>query len=1344
MIALQCLQTLIKKSGIKTHLVYSIAVVIAATVCLDLARRVFVPSSAKASAIIQNGVPVTSVSAASFVGAPATLATNSIVAAFGTQLAAGTQTALSQPLPTSLGGTTVTINGAPAPLFFVSPGQVNYLIPPGTPPGDAQVVITSTASNGDQIISRGQARITAVTPALFTANANGIGAPSAVTGRVNASGQFVFDPNPPFEPDPVRPNQFLPAPIDVGTDARPAFLILFGTGIRNAPAGSVRVIIGGVEVPVTPVAAPGFTGLDQINLQLPVSLRGRGTVDLSVVASGVSSNPVRVNIAGNPTAGLTIAGFSVTDGAVAGQTVTINGSGFSANAAQNTVYFGAAQARVVAATATQLTVIVPFGAESGRVALQTPQGETRSSALFRVRTSISGLVQSTGSSTAPPAPLENVSIRVVGTNISVRTNPQGAFVIPNLNPGVEQVEIDGGTTGANPPFPRVTLKATIRADRDNQFTQAISMQQAVGGSGSVGGPGFTDGGSELSALGNRMLEALHRRQLTSGDQQAVADNQPTADFRLLQNQAGGRAVVISHRGVTLEIPIGTSVRFPDGKTNGQVRLTVLEGSRLPGITLPVGVYSSTIAQITPLGAEFSPGASLSFPNPDQSRLGPGAKVDLYRYDFRNGAFIRRGTATVTSDRARVISDGRLVDLASFWLVASPAGVTTVTGRVIDSLGLPVVGARVSVNGRAGASDSNGGFGIADVATAGISQLQAEAVLPKQWGVVPRGTSAVTTVVVGGVTNVGTIALSDTNQPGLVLSPFVIDFDSNSPPMRVDVTLTQPAPGGGLSVALASGNAQVATVPAGITIPGGQTVASFNVTRTGPGVTFVRARATFAGNALETLAVVAVSRPAPRLTGVNPTSAPPGAKITISGTGFSAIADSNIVGFVRNNALVAVLDPEDNEIVTDAAGRLALRVETPPLSQGAVLIVAATIDDITGVISDTSLPINFTVARSDVAAPLLASLAPGQGRPRDQVTINGSGFSPATAENRVVFRQGLIESRARVIRSTATQLVVEVPSQNIERGPAVVVVRRVAANGASSSLSNALDFTVTADPAEPPRPTLAAVVNIATGLASGRDGDVARATGTGLGRNFFNFEAGNLGNEEPLISLLLFYQNNQLVNFAIPTSAAVSGLQITAFLPSGLNAGPTQITTVTFDLETGLISDESNAVNFTITIGSLRRVDEDEPNDSPDTATDVVLQTIVDGRAAKDDPGDLIVRFDDGTSETLVDLFLLELDRATQLTFTLTFTAPTDLDLFVLEENEDGGYDIVAESTRNQSTAEQIGGSLPPGEYFIGVGAFSGSSRYALELRQGPPPAFGFLAPEFFNLRRPVTLERKRQ
>src|SRR5262249_252166 len=170
--------------------------------------------------------------------------------------------------------------------------------------------------------------------------------------------------------------------------------------------------------------------------------------------------------------------------------------------------------------------------------------------------------------------------------------------------------------------------------------------------------------------------------------------------------------------------------------------------------------------------------------------------------------------------------------------------------------------------------------------------------------------------------------------------------------------------------------------------------------------------------LESKAGVTVAQAAAKPSGVSPASAPAGAKIVITGAGIMPNPRSNIVGFVRNGALITTLDPLKNEIVFDAASQPALRVEVPDIAPGAVQIIITPIAGPTGGISDPSPPINFTVARADLNAPALSSVSPAQGKPRDQITITGSGFSAVAAENLVTFRQGLIEAQARVVRSSA--------------------------------------------------------------------------------------------------------------------------------------------------------------------------------------------------------------------------------------------------------------------------------------------------------------------------------------
>ena len=111
------------------------------------------------------------VSAASF--AADRLAAEQIVAVFGSDLAKSVATAATLPLPTSLGGTSVTITDGKgverlAGLFFVSPGQINYLLPAGLAEGVARVTITANGKTSVGLID-----VAPVAPGLFTANSDG-------------------------------------------------------------------------------------------------------------------------------------------------------------------------------------------------------------------------------------------------------------------------------------------------------------------------------------------------------------------------------------------------------------------------------------------------------------------------------------------------------------------------------------------------------------------------------------------------------------------------------------------------------------------------------------------------------------------------------------------------------------------------------------------------------------------------------------------------------------------------------------------------------------------------------------------------------------------------------------------------------------------------------------------------------------------------------------------------------------------------------------------------------------------------------------------------------------------
>jgi uncharacterized protein (TIGR03437 family) len=72
-------------------------------------------------------------------------------------------------------------------------------------------------------------------------------------------------------------------------------VVFYATGIRRALESQVTVSIGGVNVPVAYSGTQGFfTGLDQVNVQLPASLAGRGDVPVILSVAGKIANPARM------------------------------------------------------------------------------------------------------------------------------------------------------------------------------------------------------------------------------------------------------------------------------------------------------------------------------------------------------------------------------------------------------------------------------------------------------------------------------------------------------------------------------------------------------------------------------------------------------------------------------------------------------------------------------------------------------------------------------------------------------------------------------------------------------------------------------------------------------------------------------------------------------------------------------------------------------------------------------------------------------------------------------------------------------------------------------------------
>lgn len=245
--------------------------------------------------VVNNSGGLASVSAASFNAD--SIAPESIVAAFGTGLATGIESASVLPLPTTLAGTRVMVKDSQgvvrdAPLFFISPTQINYLMPPGTASGLALVTVIS----GGVTASTGYVQIAKVAPGIFSANSTGLGLVSGIALRVNGTGTPGFEPIVRFDSELKR---FESVPVDLGQPGDQVYLVLFGTGLRNrSNLSALNVQIAGLSIPVTYAGeAPGLAGVDQINLgPLPRNLAGSGDLNLVLSVEGKMANTVQFTV----------------------------------------------------------------------------------------------------------------------------------------------------------------------------------------------------------------------------------------------------------------------------------------------------------------------------------------------------------------------------------------------------------------------------------------------------------------------------------------------------------------------------------------------------------------------------------------------------------------------------------------------------------------------------------------------------------------------------------------------------------------------------------------------------------------------------------------------------------------------------------------------------------------------------------------------------------------------------------------------------------------------------------------------------------------------------------------
>ncbi len=207
----------------------------------------------------------------------------SIVSIFGTNLASTTATARGTPLPPVLVGTSVTLNGINAPLFFVSPGQINLQVPWSLqssldPSGSfyrSAIVVVTTRSGSSAPL---QAPLYQSGPAIFSLDLSGCGRAAALN---------------------VAPDGGVSLNSPSNSAAPGDYVSIYGTGFGlvyfpppdGTPATGPQPLIqgGGVVIDGQPLIsdaydglAPTLVGVNQTNFQIPVGTREGCAVPVAI------------------------------------------------------------------------------------------------------------------------------------------------------------------------------------------------------------------------------------------------------------------------------------------------------------------------------------------------------------------------------------------------------------------------------------------------------------------------------------------------------------------------------------------------------------------------------------------------------------------------------------------------------------------------------------------------------------------------------------------------------------------------------------------------------------------------------------------------------------------------------------------------------------------------------------------------------------------------------------------------------------------------------------------------------------------------------------------------------
>jgi uncharacterized protein (TIGR03437 family) len=969
---------------------------------------------------------------------------NSLATIYGANLAQGAASAQLDAgggLPTAIGGTSVSIGGQPAQLLYVSPSQINLLVPSSTPLGSATVNVSSASS---QTPATATVPVALTSPGLFTIPCLRPSRGAVLNGVT-------------FTPEPFQATTSQNAIPDKRTR-----LSFFGTGLRyagnstqdpsvtnvaNAVTAQATDSLGGVHsLPVEYAGpAPDFAGLDQVNVVVPPDLEGAGLVNVQLQSGKTSSNPVSVVLSQSGSAGVN-SGATFNISTVAGSgSVGDSGDGSSALSAalgaptgvavdpQHNLYIASAANHVVRKVAPNGVITTAAG-----TGVAGSSGDGSQATQAQLETPMSVAADQSG----------NIYIADIGANKIRRIAPDGT-ISTFAGTGTAGFSGDGGlATAAQLSSPSAVgvdpHGSVLIADTGNNRMRKVTSDGVIDTMAGTGTAGLSgDGGAAyLAALngpdsvaigsdgtayvadeGNQRIRRIApdgsisslmsssnlvpltlaspmRLAVDSNQQMFVSDSQGQniqamgSACQLTPVAGTGSAGFTGDGGLAAKAQLDSpasmatdasgNVYFADSNNN-RVRRLYQGGCDSPasisfnpspsmsGMTVNGLVQLSCPAAEPEALALSSTGNGLQLPSTVNIPQGQTSGIFSFQAPSDNAATGFQVTAsnpqssatgTAVVDPAGAAPSALSMTIAQ----ASPSAGTPVTGVVTLASPAPAGGTTVSL------ASNNAAARVASDAAVPQGQTTAEftvATLP-----VTQPTAATITGTAGGATTNASLSVmpqGTSTISGLTISPSSLTAGQTG---TGTVTLASPAAVGGGSVNLSSSGPAV-TVPVSVTVPAGETVATFPVAAslvTSPATATITASSANSDSATVS---------------VNPASSTQTGPVTTLAS--LSIAPSSVTSgqTATGTVLLASPAPAGGVVVGLASNSLAATVPVSvavPAGQTSATFAVST----TTVLTPTTATITAVSANTQAAMLTVNPAAGGQ-----PALISGFSISPAT-------------------------------------------------------------------------------------------------------------------------------------------------------------------------------------------------------------------------------------------------------------------------------------------------------------------------------------------------------------